>query len=502
RYWQFAKLEPAIWLGSAAGLGVLLGVAFAWRATPDLVAAAVELDKRCGLRERVSSALALSPVESESPMGKALLQDAAVRVKRVDVGDKFRVAFQAKNLLPLVPLAAGVLLAFIVPPASEAKAPSQATTAKIDPKALEALDKERIEMRKRAEQAKQQGLTDAEELFKKLEQQLNEAQSKTPKDKQDAMVKLNKLAEEIEQRKNAVGTSEETKQQLDRLKEAGEGPAKKLAEALKDGNFEKAKDELKKLAEQMAKGEMNAEQQKKAAEQIAKMQEKLNQMAQGQKDLKKQLEKQLQEARQNGQQAQAEQMMQQLQKMAEQNPQMEKLKDLADKLGECQECMKNGDAKAAQDKLAAAEDALKQLAADQKEMEMLQEALDKLAEAKDEMRGGNKMQGDKPGDGKGKGKGDKPGDGMGEGRGQGDRPEDKGNTRTVDSSVKQQTGKGSAVVINNVDGPNVRGQVITAVQEAVEAGSSREADPTADLRLPGPYREQAKDYFDRLREGE
>ena len=67
RQWQIGWLAGSV----IAGLGIA-GV-WAWFHQFSMVEAAIEIDRRFGLKERVSSSLALSPEEAESEVGRALV---------------------------------------------------------------------------------------------------------------------------------------------------------------------------------------------------------------------------------------------------------------------------------------------------------------------------------------------------------------------------------------------------------------------------------------------
>jgi hypothetical protein len=137
---------------------------------------------------------------------------------------------------------------------------------------------------------------------------------------------------------------------------------------------------------------------------------------------------------------------------------------------------------------------------------MLDQALDELAEAKNSMdckncngQGCEKCQGHGQGQAKKQGK---PGNGLGKGRGQGDRPEHENQTSFYDSNVRQNVGKGRAVVTDKVDGPNRKGEVREEIKSSFETSKHEAADPLTGQRLPREYREHAKTYFDAIREGQ
>ena len=55
----------------------------------DELAAAIEIDLRHRLKERVSSSLALSPSDQVTETGLALVKDAVRSIERLDVGQQF-----------------------------------------------------------------------------------------------------------------------------------------------------------------------------------------------------------------------------------------------------------------------------------------------------------------------------------------------------------------------------------------------------------------------------
>src|SRR5262249_38240189 len=68
--------------------GTLVGVVFGWLRAPDLVTAALELDDRYSLKERVTTLLTLPPAHADSPAGQALLADVGPRVQKLRVADR------------------------------------------------------------------------------------------------------------------------------------------------------------------------------------------------------------------------------------------------------------------------------------------------------------------------------------------------------------------------------------------------------------------------------
>jgi hypothetical protein len=146
------------------------------------------------------------------------------------------------------------------------------------------------------------------------------------------------------------------------------------------------------------------------------------------------------------------------------------------------------------------------------EMEMLEEALDQIAMAKQAMgcqqcnglgcaacNGMGNNLGMFPGNGGGEG-GLKPG--TSPGGGFADEPIDPLEANSYDSQVRQQPGRGRAVITDLVDGPNIKGAVLEEIKSEISAGERAADDPLTSERLPRGHREHAKEFFETFREGE
>jgi len=479
------------WGWAAGALAVGLVAAMVWtflhRSTP--LEAAIELDHRFALKERVSSALALSPADRETEAGEALLADAVARIERIDVGGRFAVKPPRRLLLPLVPGVLAVLVALLIAPSVVED--TQAARAD-DPAARQQIQKATAGVRRqladRREQAKKEGLKDAERLFQKLENGIKDLNAEPMKEK--AMAKMNDLSRLLAERRQQLGGTDKIKQHLDQLKNVDRGPADKFAKALSRGDLKKAADELKKLKQALENGKMDQKQKTDLAKQIDQMKKQLDKQAKAHQAAQQDLQKRINELRKAGQMQQANQLEEQLAKLAAQMPQMQKLQDLAAKLGQCSKCLREG-------KAGDAAKALAQMQADMQgqlgEMEMLEDAEKQLAQAKDQM-GCCKCGGAGCAECQGP-----PGNGLGRGKGIGARPEKKTATASYDSQVKQKLGQGTAVVVGVTDGENVKGDVRQQIQEQVESAKHGTTDPLTGRHMPRKHGEHAKEYFDGLR---
>ena len=522
---KYRSLGVEEWVWAVAALGVGLVGAIVWTLVlrHRALAAAIELDRRFGLKERVSSTLTLSPDERQTPAGQALVADAVRRVGRVDVGEKFPVSAPRAFLLPLLPGVAALLIALLVEPAvvdnpAEAK-PDDPKVQRQIKKTTEDLRRRLAERRKEAEKQK---LPEAEQLLKMLEKKAEEFEGQKA-DRKETMAQLKDLSRELQMRRQKVDAAEEIQKQLEQLKNVDRGPAEKLADALKKGNLPQAMKELDKLKEQIDKGKLGDAEKEQLAKQLDQMKQAMEKMAQNRKDAQAAMQDRVDQMRQVGQNGEADKLEQQLKKLQQQAGQMQGLDKLAEQLGQCAQCMRDGQMQDAQAALQQMEGGLKQLQQQLEEMQLLDDAMDQLAGMRDQLKpcdacggkGCEKCQGrgfgkgegegdgggEMEGEGDGQGEGDKPGKGLGRGRGQGARPERKGDVKFFDSQVRQKIGEGAADVAGMVDGPNLANRTKDRIQADIEAAKQGSTDPLTGRRLPKKHREHAQEYFDSLREG-
>jgi hypothetical protein len=521
----YAGLAWATWsLAAACVLGLVLTLVLTWRKATSSLVAAVELDRRFQLKERVSSVLSLTIEQRETEAGRALVEDALRRASALDVKSEFGVQFGRRSWWPLVPAAVAFALAFFMPdkqqpPQAAASTMAAATKAQVD-RSTEEL---RRKMAERRREAQEKGLNEAAGLFERIEKGTEEMKQKGASDREQALVKLNDLSKELEKRREALGSGEKIQKQLNKLGNLSEGPADKLADAMQNGDLKAARNELEKLRKQLADGKLDKPAQEKLQQQMRQMQQKLQQAADAHAQAMKDLQQQMQQAQDQGDAAQQQQLQQQLDKLAQQAPRMDQLKQMADRLGQAADGMKDANPQQTADALKNMTDQLEQLQKENEELEMLDDALDQIAAAKEAMNckkcngaGCEHCQGKGKGKGQQAGQGKKPGQqnqqagnrqrgqpgkGIGVGRGPGLGPENEAEGNFFDTRVRQQVKEGQAVIVDRIDGPNIRGQVQQEVKSGITAATKEESDPLEGVRLPRAQRDHAREYFDSFREG-
>ncbi|MEX2091771.1 MAG: hypothetical protein WD971_03790, partial [Pirellulales bacterium] len=498
----------AIWFVTAIGSGLAAAAVWTMISRRTALDAAIEIDRRFDLRERVASSISLSETERNSEAGQALVKDAVRSASRIDVGDKFRLRLSDRAWLPLVPAAvAFLLMTFVNPPTA---------TSSLDPNAPAAIAKQintaaepaRKKLQEQRKEAERRNLKEAEGLFKRIEAGVSDLVEKKDLDRTKAAVKLNDLAKQLEQRRQQLGGKDGLQKQLQNLKSFGSGAAEKIAQAMKQGDFKQAAEEIEKLAKDLRDGKLDAEDKAELAKQLGEMREKLAAAADAHQQAMDNLKRQIEEQRQKGDLAKAGEMQQKLDQLAAQAPQMQQLQQLANQMGKMQQGLKEGDAQKAADAMQQMAQQLDQMQQEANEMEMLDAAMDELQMAKDAMAcqncqgaGCEKCQGDLAMNGMNQDDG-QPGRGIGKGRGNGRPPNDEPKTSTRDTQVRQKPGRGGAVFAGTVAGPNIKGEVEATIQQEMASFGNSSADPLSTERLPRNRREHAEEYFNLLREGE
>ena len=509
-----ARFWNAGWIIGGAILTIFIAAGLTIANRKSLADVAVEVDQRFKLKSRLSSTIAMAPQERESAAGVALAEDAQHQAEVIDVGEQFPIQRRWSMALPLIPmLLLGVLLTLPnanpdlpVPDAALLTKTSDASQVK---SAVEVLKK------KVREKQLTKGLENIDLDFDKIQKSLEDPKdNKNETSRKKALVKLNNIKKQIAQEQDKLGSSKDLKESLNKLKDLGEGPAKKFADAMQEGDLKVAQQAIKELAKKLRNGELTKAEKKRLAEDLKEMAKQLKNIAQQQAQKKEELKKQIGKAVQKGNLDKAAQLQQKLEQMEKQQAQQQKMNDLAKKLAKCAQCMKpgegnpnqngqtqkgqpqTGEGQNAESQMQDAGDELddlaKQIQQMQKEMDQLED-LEDLQDALDECKNGM-CPGAKP-DGK-------PGNAMaGGGRGFGDRAQEEEKTGNYKSRVRGKLQKGQMVLTGKADGENLTGRTTSEAQAIVDAAIAGDSDPLENQVLPKSQRDHAKQYFESLREG-
>jgi hypothetical protein len=519
----YLRPDAASWLrwaiaGGIAAFATLLAVVLSARRTPSRVAAALALDERFNLKERVTTSLTLSEVERASPAGQALVADVNARLAPLRVRERFPVRIPwTAALVPAGALALLLLTLFYKPvlnPArAETKEPladSPADRAKIE-KALRPL--QRKPAKKIGERPKSEELQRLEAELDRLAQKPHETKEQARelvKDLTNAEDEARKREKQLADRADAL---KEQMKQVERLskEEKKDGPANKLDKALDQAEFKKAKEEAERLGKQLQADEEVARLRKKMQddkltdEQKKEMREQLEKLKDQElsREQKEQLEKQLQDIKDKLERLtrseEAKERLRELQRqgaiskeelereldqlaknMDKLDPQtLQELQELAKKLGECQKCMKEGKQDEAAQKLAEAAEKLAKLDPNgeckelRQQLQQLQAARKAVCQALDP----------------------KPVPGAGQ------RPESKdGETAAKEEWAHSQMDKGRLQVIDHVPGDGFKGPRKPAeMTEEIRRAAQEEPEALDRQRLPRSASDMARGYFEKLR---
>jgi tetratricopeptide (TPR) repeat protein len=369
--WAFA--------GTALAAGSLFALVLAWLRSPGRLSAALALDERFNLKERVTTFLTLTAAQADSPAGQALVADVRHRVGAVDVAGRFPVRLRWSSLLP--PLGAAVLAiaaSFFNPSWSWATPDST-----LDPNATanaQEIQNQLDNLKKTTFTNKMEDLL-KDEKFKELKEEWEKLIQKPidPNNKEQVRDRLkdmqdlnDKLKDRLQNLKGLADRQKDLKKELEKLaaldgkKKLQEGPAKELQDALAKGRLDKAQEALEKLQKALEKNELSKEDLKKLADQFKELKDRLQEL----KDRKEEREK-LQRDFEQGK-INEEELKRELDRLNEEADNLPELDELADLLDQCRECMGKGG------KMAAGK--LKMLRAKLMEIELSDDELRELME--------------------------------------------------------------------------------------------------------------------------
>ena len=466
---------------------------------PSAMYSAIEIDRRFGLRERISSALQLDASEKLSPVGEALLNDADSKAKHIEVQDHFPIRTAPQTPWVALPLLSCIAL-FWIPDAELPLIEKMPGTSSERLTNIKNQTKPILEMiKKKREEAEEKGLQESAEEFKKIEKKLEDFQKANTVDSKKMLSDFNDIKKEIERKKEALGGSDSVKKALDNLKNIDKGPAEKIADALKDGNFEKAGDELEKMLNDMKSGKLTDDQKKQLIKQLDQMQKALEKAQDQEKQAIEEAKKELAKAQNSGDLEKIAKLQKKVEQMEANAQKAKSMEAVKANMQKAQKAMQEGDEKGAQQALESLKEELGELAEDQESLKDLEDMMDNLQDAKKSSGcsecngvGCAKCNSDK------EGKDSK--NAKGEGKGAGDREEQEHDVKNFDSQVRDQMRKGETTFGGKVGGPNRKGTTKEEVREAVLSSKPDDPDAIENMSLPKAQRDQQRDYFNILRD--
>lgn len=545
---------PGLWLGygalGLAAVAIVASMLWSYLTRERFEVAAARLDQAAGLRERLSSGLYCE--RSDDPFARAVVADAERTAKRLTVNQHLPLSYPRSAGWAGGSLVAALLFFWLFPVvdlAGKQEVREQELLRKAQVKQAEAIIRTAI-----AEQTQKFGEKNPT-LKKELEQLegLQNAKLEKPADvRAEALKRVEKLADKLEERRNGndFAKIEEFQKMMRRLAEQqknDQSPVNELNKALAKGDFKAAQEALQKIQQQLGKEGKTPEQQKQAAQiqaDLKKLSDKINQIAQDDKKTKDELAKQgltqqeiqqaLQALKQNDMQAlskmlekkgltqqQVQQMMQQMQKRGGAQQAAQKLAQAMQKgaqqgqqgqkgqqgqQGQQSQQGQQGDQQG-NEGLSEAGQQLSEMEQLEQQLNDLKSSMAELNQLKDQLGEGCKQcQGTGMQNGKacqgcqgtgGMGNPQQPGNGMGKmGIGQGGlRQQQETNTKTVEKKAEVKTRAGAINSQQFIDGEQIKGEVTSEYREAMMAAERRVSDAIAKEAIPRPIQGPVSEYF-------
>jgi hypothetical protein len=255
-------ISPYVLAGTLLGATTLGFVLRAVFMRVSMLAVAGEIDARLGLRERVSSALALAgdapeglKAKPRDPFVRTLIRDAAKSVERAQLRRVYPWRLPRAWLRAAIALLIAAALSF-VPQLNWFVRQSDRAQAKL----VQVEGNRLVELGKKLEQEaaerKDPVLKQHAQEIKRVGEKLNSGQMK----KRDALKQLQRLKEKLQAQSQPPQGERKLLSQLGEQLSKQES-TRELGEMLKQGNIDKLGGQLKQLAQNAAQGKLSAQDQ-------------------------------------------------------------------------------------------------------------------------------------------------------------------------------------------------------------------------------------------------
>jgi hypothetical protein len=498
-------------VGGLVAIGTGVGVWLARRAAPSPLSAALAIDQRFELKERVTTALSLSPDQQASPAGHALLADANAKLERVAVAGKFPVRLGLRALFLPVQVAAIALLALYPPPMLTTLAGGGTKTD--DEDQAKSTDKEskpkvatpRPFIRPPAERPNKS--EELRQLEAELEKLYAEHNKETPdKEKPDqlrerqekvaqAEDRLKKREQEMAEKFQKLQDQMSKLTELDQGETRPDGPAKEFEQALAKGDLKKAQEEVDRLQKKARDKKLDPKEQEQLKKQLEDLDNKVDQLTREQKEKEKKLKDLIDQAKRENRDADAlERELQNLQKDQQMTKEMQ---ELAKALRQAKQALDQNDLEGLADQLSKVGKQLGDIDDEVKDFDDIEAHLQNLRQMKKE--GCKECQGE--------GKDGKPGDeteAKGGGRQEGARGQRPENKDAVTRAGEEQRvrgffdPKGRKAYGGSTTGPAFKKASSTEMATDIKQAVQEAPEAVEVQRLPKAAKEMVKEYFEKL----
>ncbi|HXG11550.1 MAG TPA: hypothetical protein VNK04_17480 [Gemmataceae bacterium] len=491
----FVVPAPSDWLrwavaGGAVGAATVLALLWAVLRRPSPVLAALALDEKFALRERVTTSLTLPPHQANTPAALALLEDVNQRVAALDVGSRFPIRLPRNAaLLPLGAALLALVALFYEPVRGKPAPPAPPETADKLPGAEE-LEKKIAQARLERKAREKAAEENPDDELKKFEEDLDRIFGK-PRDTKEQLAKRvdemealkrkmedhqKDLAERSKEKAEALKQQLQQAERLAKKQGSKDGPAKDLEKAINQGDLKKAQEEVDRLAKKLKDNELTKEEQQKLSEQLQELKERLEQLTQ-----QEELEEQLRELARRGD-IDEETLNRELEKLRKNSEKLrdnlQDLQDIAEQLAECQKCLRDGNCEGAAKALARAGNKMSRLG-NSDDLERLSRQLDELREIRRSMS-----------------------EVMGESQpipAAGRRPEEEDQTGSQQTRISGESLEGRHEIVGTAPGSNFRRpRKPEELTQEIKQASQEAPEALERQRIPRAASDIAKGYFENL----
>lgn len=259
----YVGVDPLLAFGAALGLSVAMAGVLAWLRRPRFLSAAIQADEQMGLKERVSSVLAIEAFETD--MEKALYDDTLARVQRLSLAEAAPIELPRRARFVPVPVVAAILALFLptwdLLERKVAADKTAATVAEVQ-KVAEELKKKVNELK---EKTKGQEMAEVQKIVSEMEK-LTAEMKKGIQKKDDAMAKLSSLADKAKQRQDQLADKKSMANELKSAASKMEGKDQnEMAKKLQQGKFGEVAKELEQKMKDLQDGKLSEEQKQQLA---------------------------------------------------------------------------------------------------------------------------------------------------------------------------------------------------------------------------------------------
>lgn len=310
-----ALAAPGWVYGVLAGLAVAAALVTAVITRPSRQHAAALVDDRLQLKDRLGTAMYAEALAENNPFARRVVEDAQQAASKARVARAFPLHL-SRSWNAAAPLAVVALLGYWLLPQFDlagihAKQQQQIAQAAKSDAAVKQIALAQTIMGEVMKGDNRLSHADPTQLMDQLAS-ISRRDLTTPGMREKTAAQLSDIQQRLSNAQQSLNLKVQTLQNsLSGIEPQTEGDADEFAKALRRGDFAKAQQELQRLADKFAKGDMSDEEKKQLAQQFQQMAQQLQQMAQQAQAQQAQMQQNIQQQLQ--QQGMSQQQINQLQ---------------------------------------------------------------------------------------------------------------------------------------------------------------------------------------------